>query len=397
MQVMEAASTGCVAMTSIHAENAWDIPDRMLNMAGDESREGFESDIYTFFNYAVKVKKGITENGIVRKVDQLVFFSHENGQNKTTIFYKDGKLTGEELPAPILEKMRNETEFLKLYCKLFNKPFVDHSDQSFKTKPVETKTLDINKMLNGEEKESSAKDMISKADKVISENKQKETAPSDNENVKREEKTNDLINNDKEVNFSNKQKEETFDDLLNSKPIEDIEDLEETVKPPKVEVEQKKLNFIDVHNNLDEKLQNIKEKMNDFSDPLEDLPEDDSAQELLKINELNDLDDIEDSGNLEKRDKSHDLDIMANNNANLMSKAIQSIPKVSSENADEKALASIENIERNIEDATSSELEDIEEDINEANKKSFSGFEELSSFLDDYNNSSDEPLDDLEE
>lgn len=136
VQVMEAASTGCVAMASIHAENAWDIPDRMLNMAGDESREGFENDIYTFFNYAIKVKKGFTENGIQRKIDQVVFFSRENNENKVTIFYKDGKLTGEELPQVILDKMRDQKEFLEMYCKIFNKPFKKDEVDVVETKPV---------------------------------------------------------------------------------------------------------------------------------------------------------------------------------------------------------------------------------------------------------------------
>ena len=136
VQVMEAASTGCVAMASIHAENAWDIPDRMLNMAGDESREGFENDIYTFFNYAIKVKKGFTENGIQRKIDQVVFFSRENNENKVTIFYRDGKLTGEELPQVILDKMRDQKEFLEMYCKIFNKPFKKDEVEVVETKPV---------------------------------------------------------------------------------------------------------------------------------------------------------------------------------------------------------------------------------------------------------------------
>lgn len=136
VQVMEAASTGCVAMASIHAENAWDIPDRMLNMAGDESREGFENDIYTFFNYAIKVKKGFTENGIQRKIDQVVFFSRENNENKVTIFYRDGKLTGEELPQVILDKMRDQKEFLEMYCKIFNKPFKKDEVDVVETKPV---------------------------------------------------------------------------------------------------------------------------------------------------------------------------------------------------------------------------------------------------------------------
>lgn len=119
VQVMEAASTGCVAMTSIHAENAWDIPDRMMNMAGDESREGFENDIYMFFDYAVKVKAEVTDHGIFRKVDQLCFFSREGNENTITIFYKDGKLTGNPLPKSILEKMREQTDFITLYNKYF--------------------------------------------------------------------------------------------------------------------------------------------------------------------------------------------------------------------------------------------------------------------------------------
>lgn len=139
VQVMEAASTGCVAMASIHAENAWDVPDRVLNMAGDESRAGFENDIYTFFNYAVKVKKGITENGIQRKIDQVVFFSRENNENKVTIFYKDGKLTGEKLPQVILDKMRGQKEFLDMYNKIFNKEEVEvvETKPSEKVAPVQ--------------------------------------------------------------------------------------------------------------------------------------------------------------------------------------------------------------------------------------------------------------------
>lgn len=118
VQVMEAASTGCCAMTSIHAENSWDVPERMLNMAGDEGREGFENDVYTFFNYAVKVKAQVTSHGIFRKIDQLTFFNRENGKNQKIVFYRDGKLTGEKLPTRILDKMKNEEKVLRLYKKL---------------------------------------------------------------------------------------------------------------------------------------------------------------------------------------------------------------------------------------------------------------------------------------
>ena len=85
VQVMEAASTGCCAMTSVHASNVWEIPERMVNMAGDDANDGFENDIYTFFNYAIKVKAEVTDHGIFRKVDQTCFFYREKKENKICI------------------------------------------------------------------------------------------------------------------------------------------------------------------------------------------------------------------------------------------------------------------------------------------------------------------------
>lgn len=87
----------------------------MMNMAGDESREGFENDIYTFFDYAIKVKAEITDHGIFRKVDQLTFFDRDNGENKMVVFYRDGKLTGEKLPESFLKRFKNEKKLLRLY------------------------------------------------------------------------------------------------------------------------------------------------------------------------------------------------------------------------------------------------------------------------------------------
>lgn len=115
--IMEGASTGCTALTSIHAENTWDIPDRIMNMVGEGARAGFENDVYTFFDYAIKVKADITDHGITRSIDQISFFDRSNGENKIINFLVDGKLTGERLPARIEKKFKlnNETEFLTLY------------------------------------------------------------------------------------------------------------------------------------------------------------------------------------------------------------------------------------------------------------------------------------------
>lgn len=125
-RVMEGASTGCVALTTIHAENTWEIPDRIMNMVGDDAREGFENDVYTFFDFAIKVAVHKTpDKGITRNIDQITFFAREGKDNKIVVFLKDGKLTGNPIPESILEKflknkdkpdfMKFEIPFFKLY------------------------------------------------------------------------------------------------------------------------------------------------------------------------------------------------------------------------------------------------------------------------------------------
>ena len=117
--IMEGASSGLVALTSIHAENVWEIPDRIMNMIKDKGHIGFENDIYTFFDYAIKVKAEYGEKGIKRKIDQICFFDRENKTNSVVTIVKDGKLINNKLPKKILEKFyRNkELKFLNLYLK----------------------------------------------------------------------------------------------------------------------------------------------------------------------------------------------------------------------------------------------------------------------------------------
>ena len=116
-EVMEAASTGCVALTSIHAENVWEIPDRILNMAKEDVHHGFENDVYTFFDYAIKVKAEITNQGIKRSIDQICFFDRTNKTNNITLYMVDGELLGNHIPKRILYKFsqNNEQEFLSKY------------------------------------------------------------------------------------------------------------------------------------------------------------------------------------------------------------------------------------------------------------------------------------------
>ncbi|MBR0419243.1 MAG: Flp pilus assembly complex ATPase component TadA [Erysipelotrichaceae bacterium] len=126
-RVMEGASTGCCALTSIHAENTWEIPDRIMNMAGEDARAGFENDVFTFFDYAIKVKATIDSKGVHRKIDQISFFERNDKENRTVRFMINGKLTGNPIPMGILEKIaanQNDPEFQKYeaaFLRLYKK------------------------------------------------------------------------------------------------------------------------------------------------------------------------------------------------------------------------------------------------------------------------------------
>lgn len=116
-RIMEGASSGCVALTSIHAENVWEIPDRVMNMCGESVREGFQNDIYTFFDYAIKVRADYGPDGIRRSIDQICFFDRCDGKNTITTVVRDGKPLVELIPDRVYQKLyrNNELDFLRVY------------------------------------------------------------------------------------------------------------------------------------------------------------------------------------------------------------------------------------------------------------------------------------------
>ena len=118
-RIMEGASSGCVALTSIHAENVWEVPDRIMNMVGDEGHQGFENDIYTFFDYAIKVKVEYTKEGVKRRIDQVCFFERNGKNNIITNIIKDGKPIKAFIPDRILKRFyeNKESDFLNIYVK----------------------------------------------------------------------------------------------------------------------------------------------------------------------------------------------------------------------------------------------------------------------------------------
>jgi len=117
-RILEGASTGCCAWTTIHTGNVWEIPDRIVQMAGGENVENnvLENDFYTFFDVGIKVKKQINEKGIHRNISQICFFYRSQKKNHISLFMHNGKYTGNKIPESIMMKFieNNEWRLLKL-------------------------------------------------------------------------------------------------------------------------------------------------------------------------------------------------------------------------------------------------------------------------------------------
>ena len=102
--IIEGASTGCVAWTTIHTENVWEIPDRILQMAGpDADKEGLEDNVFMFFNVGIKIRRSVTHQGIHRNIDQICFFDRQGKTNEITLFMKGGKYTGNKVPKYLVD------------------------------------------------------------------------------------------------------------------------------------------------------------------------------------------------------------------------------------------------------------------------------------------------------
>lgn len=104
-QLLEAASTGCCVMTTIHSDDVRKLPDRVINMIGEGGDEK-GNDVYNFFDVGIKVNVDKTGGKIKRKISQIGIFDRHEGENRTIMIYDNAQFTGEKLPINILNKMK---------------------------------------------------------------------------------------------------------------------------------------------------------------------------------------------------------------------------------------------------------------------------------------------------
>ncbi|MGN1382521.1 MAG: ATPase, T2SS/T4P/T4SS family [Eubacterium sp.] len=105
--LLEAASTGCSVMTTIHSDDVRKLPDRIMNMIGNQGTER-QNDIYSFFDIGIRVDVRNQEDGIQRKLSQICILDRNRGVNRLQMLYQDGLWIDQPLPENFICKLKRE-------------------------------------------------------------------------------------------------------------------------------------------------------------------------------------------------------------------------------------------------------------------------------------------------
>ncbi len=121
--LLEQWSTGVNGFTTIHLDDLRKLSDRIQNMMDNVNDvERMENRIYRYVNVGILIRCIENEEGsIQRYIDQLCFYSRENGENKVYILVKDGEVVSKELPEDILKKFSYVDIKDPFYCKEFER------------------------------------------------------------------------------------------------------------------------------------------------------------------------------------------------------------------------------------------------------------------------------------
>lgn len=103
INLLEAASTGCIVMTTLHSDDVRKIPDRVVNMMGIDGEEK-RNDVYNFFDVGIKVGITKTDRGIKRSIDQICVMDRDDNENSLYLIYNHG-FTGQTLPKNLWQKV----------------------------------------------------------------------------------------------------------------------------------------------------------------------------------------------------------------------------------------------------------------------------------------------------
>lgn len=118
--LIQAWSTGIRGVTTLHIDDVRNIPDRVVNMSGDALHEKrIENDVYTYLDVGVYLRQAVSgdedKNGH-RWIDQIGFFTRENGVNNCTLTLDEKKRTEAGIPEHAMKKFERVGIKDPFYC-----------------------------------------------------------------------------------------------------------------------------------------------------------------------------------------------------------------------------------------------------------------------------------------
>lgn len=119
--LLEAWSTGVCGFTTIHLDDLRKLPDRIQNMMNNvNDADRMENRIYRYVNVGILIRRQKEADGSIKRyMDQLCFYTREEGKNKVYMLIKDGEMVSEELPEDIRKRLRYAGIADPYQCKNF--------------------------------------------------------------------------------------------------------------------------------------------------------------------------------------------------------------------------------------------------------------------------------------
>ncbi|MBR2045130.1 MAG: Flp pilus assembly complex ATPase component TadA [Agathobacter sp.] len=109
-QLLECWSNGVATMSTLHVNDARNIPDKIVNSLGiKQDSERIMNQVHNDVGIAILLKKRVTNGNVVKRyIDQICFYFRMEGVNGQALVLENGVLYPKRLPAFIQTKIEKE-------------------------------------------------------------------------------------------------------------------------------------------------------------------------------------------------------------------------------------------------------------------------------------------------
>ena len=108
--LLECWSNGVSTMSTLHVNDARNIPDKIVNALGlKQDTERVMNQVHNDVGIAVLLKKKVSKNNQMKRyIDQVCFYFRQEGVNGKVLIVENGVLYLKRIPAFLLAKIEKE-------------------------------------------------------------------------------------------------------------------------------------------------------------------------------------------------------------------------------------------------------------------------------------------------